>query len=194
MCDHQFPLAAAAARVDDAWNQSVRACRTVLWFATRFGSSVPRAEPQFPPPTHFPWRSLSHVRWRWQRLRRQNWQPYAEHAERMLVRRAHRQGRLLGLFVLVSQVDTVCASLVRSSWVKIVSRVPSRSTAEPPKLGCVLSLLSVGWSSFPWTISLPLRPWRSSGRQLPGARARLRGTSPASLLEHRWEHRWFSLA
>ena len=30
------PSAAAAARVDDAWNQSVRACRTVLWFATRF--------------------------------------------------------------------------------------------------------------------------------------------------------------
>ena len=122
--------------------------------------------------THFPRRSISHVHRRWQRLRRQNWQSYAEHAERMLVRRAHRQGRLLGLFVLVPQVDTVCASLVRSSWVKIVSRVPSGSTAEPPKLGCVLSLLSVGRSSFPWTISLPLRPWRSSGRQLPGARAR----------------------
>ena len=76
----------------------------------------------------------------------------------VLVHREHRQGRLLGLFVLVPQVDTVCASLVRSSWVKIVSRVPSRSTAQPPKLGCVLSLLSVGRSSFPWTISLPLRP------------------------------------
>ena len=30
------PSAAAAAGVDDAWNQSVRACCTVLWSATRF--------------------------------------------------------------------------------------------------------------------------------------------------------------
>ena len=132
---------------------------------------------------------MSHVHRMWQRLHRQNWQSDTEHAERVLVRRAHRQGRLHGLFVLVPQKDTVCASLVRSGWVKIVSRVPSRSTAEPPKLACAFA--AVSWQvEFSMDDFAASPSWRSSGRQLPGARARLPGTSPASLLEHRW----FSLA
>ena len=180
VCDHQFrrqrrPLELMTPGTNQ-WEHAVRWSGLPRGLAAVFQGRNHSFHPL--QGTHFPWRSLSHVRWRWQRLRRQNWEPHVEHAERVLVRQAQRQGRLLGLF-------HKWTLSVRSSFHAFPVGPP---LSRPRMVACFRCCQLAGRVSMDDFAVSP--SWRSSGRQLPRARSRFPGTSPASLLEHRW----FSLA